>query len=161
MVVIIAGSRSFTDIALVRTAVHASGWQSHLQLIIAGRARGIDTLAERFAREQRIPIVTIPADWPNIAAPGAVIKRNARGRYNAAAGMQRNEAMALRALQESCSRNCEAGLLLIWDGKSSGSANMRQIALSHRLHLFEYIRPVTTWHSSSDARERDREDSRR
>lgn len=139
MVVIIAGSRSFSDIALVRAAVHASGWQPQLQLLITGGARGIDTLAERFAREQRLPIVTIPADWANITVPRAVVKRNVQGLYNAAAGMMRNEAMALRAICEARSHQCAAGLVLIWNGTSSGSANMRRTALKHKLQLFEYI----------------------
>ena len=139
MVVIIAGSRSFTDITLVRRAVDASGWRQSIQLLITGGARGIDSLAEPYAREQRLPIVTIPAGWANISVPGAVVKRNARGPYNAAAGMQRNEAMALRAIEKGRSRQCAAGLVLIWDGTSSGSANMRRTALRHRLQLFEFV----------------------
>jgi hypothetical protein len=142
MVVIIAGSRSFTDITLVRRAVDASGWRQSIQLLITGGARGIDSLAEPYAREQQLPVLVIPADWSNIAVPGAVVKRNARGPYNAAAGMQRNEAMALRAIEEGRSRQCAAGLVLIWDGTSSGSANMRRTALRHRLQLFEYIPEV-------------------
>jgi hypothetical protein len=122
----------------VRTAVDASGWRGNIQLIITGGARGIDTLAERYAREQRFPIVTLPPDWANIAVPGAVVKRNVRGLYNAAAGMMRNETMALRAIEESRSRGCDAGLIVIWDGTSSGSAHMRRTALKHRLQLFEY-----------------------
>jgi hypothetical protein len=139
MVVIIAGSRSFTDITLVRRAVDASGWRQSIQLLITGGARGIDTLAERYAREQQLPVVVIPADWANITVPGAIVKRNPRGPYNAAAGMQRNEAMALKAIEESLSYPCAAGLILIWDGTSSGSANMRRTVLRHRLQLFEYI----------------------
>lgn len=139
MVVIIARSRSFTDIMLVRRAVDASGWRQSIQLLITGGARGIDTLAERYAREQQPPVVVIPADWTNIAVPGAIVKHNARGPYNAAAGMMRNEVMGLRAIEESRSRRCAAGLILIWDGTSSGSAQMRRTALRHELQLFEYI----------------------
>jgi hypothetical protein len=139
MVVIIAGSRSFTDITLVSKAVDASGWRQGIELLITGGARGIDTLAERYAREQQLPVVVISADWSNIAVPGVVVKRNARGPYNAAAGMQRNEAMALRAIEESRSRQCATGLILIWDGTSSGSANMRRTALRRRLQLFEFV----------------------
>lgn len=142
VVIIIAGSRAFSNITLVRAAVRASGWQQPIQLIISGGARGIDMLAERFAQEQRLPIVTIPADWANITVPGAIVKRNARGLYNAAAGMMRNEAMALGALSEARSRRCAAGLVLIWDGTSSGSANMRRTALKYKLQLWEYIPPV-------------------
>lgn len=143
MVVIIAGSRSFSHIALVRAAVHASGWQQHIELIITGGARGVDTLAERFAQEQKLPVEVIRAEWSNITVSGAVVKRNARGPYNAAAGMMRNETMALRALNEARSRQCAAGLILIWDGTSSGSTNMRRTAIKHKLQLWEYLPPVS------------------
>lgn len=139
MIVIIAGSRSFNDIALVRTAVQESGWRGRIQQIISGGARGIDTLAERFAHEQVIPSVVVPADWANISVPGAVIRYNARGTYNAAAGMRRNEQMARIATQAAQRRGCTVGLILIWDGSSSGSAAMRQVALRHQFLLFEYI----------------------
>ncbi len=139
MIVIIAGSRSFSDRALVRTAVQESGWRGRIQQIISGGARGIDTLAENFAREQAIPLVVVPADWANITVPGAVIRSNARGPYNAAAGMRRNEEMARIAAQAAELRTCAVGLILIWDGSSSGSAAMRQVAVRHQFLLFEYI----------------------
>jgi hypothetical protein len=139
VVVIIAGSRSFTDIALVRAAVRASGWQSGIMLIISGGAAGIDRLAERYADEQAIAKKIMPADWSNISVPGAIVRRNSRGLYNAAAGMQRNELMATTAIVEARHQGCEGGLILVWDGKSSGSANMQQVALRHHLRLFEYI----------------------
>lgn len=139
MVVIIAGSRSFTDRTLVHTAVRASGWLHRIQLIISGGAAGIDTLAASFATAQAIPLEIVRAEWSNTAVPGAVVKYNARGPYNAAAGMLRNESMAAQAIAEARSRSCTAGLILIWDGTSSGSAQMRRTALKHKLALFEYI----------------------
>jgi hypothetical protein len=139
MIVIIAGGRNLSDMSLVRTAVQESGWRDHIQQIISGGARGIDTLAERFAREQAIPLVVVRADWANITVPGAVIRYNGRGAYNAAAGMRRNEEMARIASQSAQRRSCTVGLILIWDGSSSGSAAMRQVAVRHQFLLFEYI----------------------
>jgi hypothetical protein len=143
MIVIIAGSRTFTDIALVRTAVQASGWRPHILKIVSGGARGIDSLAVRFAHEEAIPVEMVRADWSDITVPGAVIRFNARGPYNAAAGMQRNLVMARRALDAAQERGCRVGLILIWDGRSSGSAQMRRIALSLQFQLFEHIPPAT------------------
>ncbi|HMQ34871.1 MAG TPA: SLOG family protein [Chloroflexaceae bacterium] len=143
MIVIIAGSRAFTNLALVRTAVQASGWRQHILKIVSGGARGIDSLAERFAHEQAIPVEVVRADWTDITVPGAVIRSNARGAYNAAAGMQRNLVMARRALDAARELQCGVGLILIWDGKSSGSAQMRRVALSHQFRVFEHIPPAT------------------
>lgn len=90
MVVIIAGSRSITDLAHLEQAVQNVGWLASIQLVISGGATGVDTLAARFARTHGLPLEIIRAAWSNISVPGAVVRRNARGRYNAAAGMQRN-----------------------------------------------------------------------
>ncbi len=99
----------------------------------------IDTLAQRFAREQAIPLVVVPADWANITVPRAVIRSNARGPYNAATGMRRSEEMACIATQAAQLRTCAVGLILIWDGSSSGAAAMRQVAIHHQFLLFEYL----------------------
>src|SRR5690349_17531678 len=68
--------------------------------IVSGTARGVDRLGEYWANKYRLKVKQFPADWDN------------KGR---AAGIIRNADMAKYA----------DALLLVWDGKSRGSANMR------------------------------------
>lgn len=68
--------------------------------IVCGKARGVDTCGEELGKYLGIPVKCFPADW------------NKHGR---AAGHIRNAEMAKYA----------EALLLIWDGSSRGSANMK------------------------------------
>lgn len=70
--------------------------------IVCGMARGIDLSGYEYAEFMGIPIAEFPADW--------------NGPLKKGAGHARNRLMA------------EYGdaLLLIWDGKSTGSANMKR-----------------------------------
>lgn len=83
--------------------------------IISGGARGIDSDGEEFAKTYDIPLKIFPADWK---------------KYGLSAGPRRNREMA------------EYGdvLLLIWDGKSKGSANMKSRMLGLKKPVFEVIR---------------------
>lgn len=71
-------------------------------------AKGADTCGERYAKEHRYKIRYFPADWD---------------RYGTAAGPIRNEEMA---------RNADA-LVAFWDGKSSGTKSMIQLAQKYNL----------------------------
>ena len=101
MRVIIAGSRDFgTDrheLELLR-AIRESGFL--IEEVISGGARGMDSLGERWAKERGIPVTVFPADWEG---------------HGRAAGPIRNAEMA----------NIADALILVWDGESRGSANMR------------------------------------
>ncbi len=66
------------------------------KLIIAGGARGIDTLAERYADENQI---------------SKLILRPQYSRYGKAAPLKRNEQMI----------DLADAILVVWDGKSKGS----------------------------------------
>lgn len=62
---------------------------------ISGTCEGSDILGERYALEHNIPIKPFPADWNSIDKPDVVIKIRADGiKYNAKAGLDRNESMA-------------------------------------------------------------------
>ena len=67
-----------------------------------------------------------PADWNNITVPGAVIKYNSYGKYNALAGHQRNAKMGDYA----------DALIAVWNGKSTGTRNM----IKYMKSLGSYIR---------------------
>lgn len=110
MKVIIAGGRNITNIACVRGAVANSGFE--VTEIISGGAAGVDTLGETYGKQEGIPVRIFPADW-------------SLGRK---AGPLRNATMA---------QNADA-LILVWDGKSRGSASMKREARKHGLRVFEW-----------------------
>lgn len=120
MKAVIAGSREITDYRRVVAAIQASGWASYITEVISGRAIGVDRLGERWAKEQGIPIKEFEvsrADWKYLG----------RG-----AGCVRNREMAQYASQFSGS-----ALILVWDGQSTGSANMLAEAKLAKLKIYD------------------------
>lgn len=120
MKAIIAGSREITDYARVVAAIEASGWAAQITEVVSGHAIGVDRLGERWAKERGIPIkefeVTV-ADWKHLG------KR---------AGCVRNREMAQYAAQFPGS-----ALILVWDGQSTGSANMLAEAKLAKLKVYD------------------------
>jgi hypothetical protein len=112
MKVIIAGSRTIVDYDLVVIAVTNSGFE--ITELVCGEARGVDTCGRQWAEKRQIPIKSFPANW------------DANGRR---AGPMRNRQMAEYA----------EALILIWDGKSFGSANMLKEAKYRSLKIYELI----------------------
>jgi len=82
--------------------------------IVSGTARGADGAGEKYASLYGIPVKRFPADWNT---------------YGRAAGPIRNREMAEYA----------DALLLIWDGKSRGSANMKGEMERRSKNVFEII----------------------
>jgi len=120
MKLIIAGSRSITDYAVVQKAIgeflSANGLMSiHEIEVVSGGAGGVDSLGERWANENYIDKRIFFAAWDDLTTPPVKIRTNKFGKkYNALAGFNRNEQMADYA-------NC---LLAVWDGKSPGTKHM-------------------------------------
>lgn len=104
MNVIIAGSRTITGLVVVRAALRealASWGNPTVGWIGSGGARGVDTVAETVARLIDAPFRCFPADWD---------------KHGRAAGPIRNRQMAEWA----------DAAVLVWDGHSRGTANMKQ-----------------------------------
>lgn len=78
--------------------------------IICGKAKGTDTLGERFAKEQGYKIKYFPADWNT---------------YGKSAGFVRNIEMP---------ENADA-LIAFWNGKSSGAKHMIETAKKYKLKI--------------------------
>lgn len=112
MKVIIAGSRTITDYQAVREAIESSGFR--IREVVSGHAKGVDTLGEFWAYSQHIPLMQFPAEWE---------------KYGNMAGPIRNREMAEYA----------DALILVWDGKSHGSANMLKTAKEHGLKIYEKV----------------------
>jgi hypothetical protein len=135
MKTIIAGSRSITDPAIVYRAIRESRFR--ITHVISGTAAGVDIIGECWAEEIGIPVTRMPADWDNLDAPGAVVRKRRDGKlYNAAAGKDRNRDMA----------HAGDALICVWDGVSGGSAYMWRYMRS--LHRLVYL-----WNTKNDAGE--------
>tara|TARA_R110000868_G_scaffold12456_25_gene59642 strand:+ start:3796 stop:4200 length:405 start_codon:yes stop_codon:yes gene_type:complete len=127
MKLIIAGGRDFSDYNLLKTEVmkfilENNGVPGNIE-IISGKAKGADSLGERFSKEWNFPVIEMPADWDNLDCPQVWIKYNNQGKpYNSAAGTIRNEEMAKIATHCICFFN-----------GSKGTANMIENAKKHNL----------------------------
>lgn len=112
MKTIIAGSRTINDYSLIERSIQSAPWKP--TTVVCGDARGVDSLGAEWAEKNGVPVEHFPADWD---------------RYGKRAGFLRNAEMA---------ENAEA-LILIWDGKSRGSAMMKQLAENKFLKIHEVI----------------------
>ena len=100
MKICIAGGRDFDDYDVLSKVVDQviSELQAPIT-IISGKAKGADSLGEKYAIEHGLLTLLFPADW----------KKHGRG-----AGPIRNAQMAEEADM----------LIAFWDGSSRGTANM-------------------------------------
>ena len=108
---IIAGSREGFALKDIYAAIAECSWSP--TVVISGTARGVDTLGERWANENGIPVEKYPADW------------NTHGK---SAGYKRNQLMAEKA----------EALIALWDGTSKGTGHMLEIARRAGLKIFVY-----------------------
>ncbi len=120
--VIIAGGRTFDRYDILRKVLNAKFKEPFI--VVSGCANGADRLGERYAREFNLAVEQHPADWNNIQAEPCHIKYNSRGAYNALAGHNRNREM-LQSVLDNPDGGC---LVAFWDGKSTGTRNMINIA---------------------------------
>jgi len=82
--------------------------------IVCGEARGIDTCGKNFARKYNIKVASFLADWE---------------KYKKGAGPRRNNDMSRYGTH----------LLLLWDGRSSGSHNMKQQMIRRHKPIMEVV----------------------
>jgi hypothetical protein len=117
MKLIIAGSRTIlTPWFAIEGLVQSTGIKrSDITEIVSGTAKGIDQSGEVLADSiWHKPLKKFPADWD---------------KHGKAAGPIRNKEMAEYA----------DALLLIWDGESRGSANMKETMLKLNKPVYEVI----------------------
>ncbi len=114
MKVIIAGSRSIKDYDILLETIKNAKFE--ITEVICGGAVGVDSLGERWAKENNISIKKFLPDWKS---------------FGKGAGPIRNKQMILEG-KADC-------LILIWDRKSRGSKNMREQAIENKLKIYEAI----------------------
>lgn len=109
--IIIAGGRDFNDYNLLKEKVDnliSEKRKTHQIYIVSGKARGADSLGEKYANENGLNIMEFPADWD---------------KHGKSAGYKRNVEMA---------ENADA-LIAFWDGDSRGTKHMVDIAKEKNL----------------------------
>jgi hypothetical protein len=112
MKTIIAGSRSIEDYDLLKKAIEDSGIK--ITTVISGCAKGVDSLGEKYAIENNIPIIKYPAEW---------------NKYGRSAGPLRNIEMAKIA----------DALIAICKNNSRGTTHMIQEATSRGLMIYSVM----------------------
>jgi len=129
----IVGSRNVTDYNLIKSNVDElrkvsliGGFRGVVPCgkedvteIISGGARGVDSLAARYAGEHDLKLTVYPADWDKYDSNG--VRYTDRG-----AGYARNHIIA---------KNCDV-MIAFWDGTSVGTKHSIKIA------KMDYNKPV-------------------
>lgn len=109
MILIIAGTRTVSDPAVLEAAIGMTGFQVAVTEVVSGsEPKGVDRLGELWAEARGIPVRRFPADW------------NTHGRR---AGPLRNLEMA-RHVADAIGRGHAGALLALWDAESKGTASM-------------------------------------
>ncbi len=104
MRVLICGGRDFNDWDFFKGVVDLFNEKFGITTIIHGCARGADTFAERWAKENQIPVLRFMANW---------------NRFGRAAGPTRNREML---------ENGHPDLVLAFPTGGPGTANMIEIS---------------------------------
>lgn len=125
MKLIIAGSRTLEpSISFLQACIAEAGLAKEVTEIVSGMANGVDTSAVELTKEKyshnyismklQNKLKEFPADWET---------------HGKAAGHIRNKQMAEYA----------DALLLIWDGESKGSKNMKETMIKLGKPVYEVI----------------------
>lgn len=109
---IIAGSRTATVEQVIK-ALELCPFTEDITEVVSGCARGADSYGELIAEEYNISVKKFPAQW-NV--------------YGRGAGYIRNAEMAEYA----------DSLVLVWDGSSTGSSSMLELAKKNKMKTFVY-----------------------
>lgn len=101
----IIGSRDFTDYDLLSRELKQ--YKDKITRVISGGAKGADTLGERWAKENNIPIQIFLPDW---------------NKHGKGAGLLRNHDII---------KNSNI-VIAFWDGKSTGTKQALELTLIYK-----------------------------
>ena len=103
----VVGSRTFTDYELLKNTLDDFVESHIITEIISGGAKGADTLAKKYAKENGFPTNIILPNWE---------------KFGKSAGFIRNEQIV-----QECTY-----LMAFWDGKSKGTKHSIDLAKKHK-----------------------------
>lgn len=133
MKVAIVGDRECTNYEIVKEAVKQANFE--ITEVVSGGARGVDKLAERWAKENCIPLKVFKANWDDLKQPGAVVKARKNPwtkrmeKYNANAGFYRNKQIV---------DYVDAVIAIQPNGPTSGTNNTIKLTKEAKKPLHEY-----------------------
>ena len=114
MKVIIAGSRGFDDYEMLyKFCDYIIGEPNEEIEIVSGKAKGADTLGEKYALDKKYKIKEFPANWE---------------KYGKSAGYRRNDEMA----------SYSDLLIAFHDGESKGTQSMIDLANKREISVAVY-----------------------
>lgn len=111
--VLVSGSRSIKNYDLFCRLIKQTSWE--ITELIHGGAKGVDSLAARYCKENKILEIKMEADWNN---------------YGNAAGPLRNQQM-VDLIKEKGGK-----VFVLHDGKSSGARHCKEYAESKGLEVY-------------------------
>lgn len=109
---LVVGSRSFNDYNLLKNKLDILLKNKHKIVIVSGGARGTDTLAGKYARENNYILKVINAEWDI---------------YGKLAGYIRNEKM-----HKYISYAKDRGVVMFWYGESKGTYQNFELAKKYK-----------------------------
>ena len=112
MRVLVCGGRNFDNLGLVTEVLGALHQSTPITAVISGKAPGADTLGEKWAHMNNVPVVPFPADW---------------AKHGRAAGPIRNQQM----LDEG-----KPDMVVAFPG-GTGTRDMCRRAISARIRIVE------------------------
>ena len=82
MKIIIAGSRTIINMNLLIKAIKLSSFEiTSTDEIVSGGARGVDTLGEKYAKQNNIKLTIFKPNWDKYGIKGGVIRNTQMSRY--------------------------------------------------------------------------------
>ncbi len=77
----IFGSRDFYDYKLLKSKIDEIHGKTPIYEVVSGKARGADSLGERWAKENNIKISEFPADWDKFGKSAGYIRNKEMAAY--------------------------------------------------------------------------------
>ena len=82
MKIVIAGSRSITDINILLKAIKLSEYEiTREDEIVSGGARGVDSLGEKYAKNKAIAVKLFKPNWDKYGKSAGVIRNYEMAKY--------------------------------------------------------------------------------
>lgn len=130
VLMIVAGGRDFDDWGIMNEALYRFPDILITEFVIGMCKTGADAMAVEYARKRGRKVHPFPctqADWLE---------------HGKKAGPMRNETMAAFVAEKGNKYGLKGVLIAFWDGKSTGTRSMINLALKHGLevHVYKYPR---------------------